>query len=403
MARRFTARGGPGVEARIARDMEEITEALRRALPSGSYRSVVLMGGYGRGEGGVAEVDGEERPHNNYDFLIVARRSSDAPKLQRSADEALAPLVRRLDMGMDVGAIGEGALRRSPCRVMWYDLRFGHRPLLGDPHLVESMRRFRVERIEPWDVRNLLVNRGTLLVINDLLLERGELDDAARRAALRHTVKAIIGYGDAALFCRGAYHWSYEERQRRMRARRDVPEALRALYDEAMETRFRPRPGAWADRDLGAWARELRPSLAGAHLEVEAWRLRRPGLAWRDYPTAAFRHALRDGTGNARTLARRAMAVRGGTPPEALTDRAARMGYRTTPPTDRLALLFPAVAYGLEEPDFERLARQALGATGPSPLGLARAYLRAWAVHGDPNFSSTVSRLGIDLGGERAA
>ncbi len=34
---------------------------------------------------------------------------------------------------------------------------------------------FEVETIPSWDIRNLIVNRGTLLIINDLILEKENL------------------------------------------------------------------------------------------------------------------------------------------------------------------------------------------------------------------------------------
>src|SRR5690606_3500364 len=120
-----------------------------------------------------------------------------------------------------------------PCLVMWFDMRFGHKVLLGDPSFARGLDRFRLSRIEPADVRNLLVNRGTLLVINDLLFDGpGGNDEAARRTALKHAMKAVIGYGDALLYFLGEYDHSYVEKQRRMRIRRDVPAAFRDLYDE---------------------------------------------------------------------------------------------------------------------------------------------------------------------------
>ena len=402
-AQRYSARGGPEVEARIAHMMEQITGALADALPTDAYRSVVLMGGYGRGEGGVAVVEGEERPANNFDFLVVARHAGDAPRLKALADGALAPLVERFEMGMDVGAIGEAQLRHSPCRVMWYDLRHGHRPLLGDRELVASLDRFRVEAIEPWDVRDLLVNRGTLLLVNDLLFERGGLEEADLRVAGRHLAKAIIGYGDALLLSRGAYHYSYEERQRRMRERSDVSADLRALYDEAMELRFRPSPEPWSASELEGRRGSLRGPLAAVHLEVEAWRLGRKDLDWKDYPTIAFQHVLTEGPASMRALARRVLAVRDGAPPTALWDAGARLGWRTTPCRGRLPLVFPAVAYRSVAPSYRRLAQEALEVGAGSGLALTRAYLRRWSVHGDPNFPATVRRLRLQLDDREAA
>lgn len=207
--RRYTRRGGPEVEARVAAIVDEATAALRAAIPSSLHRAVLLVGGYGRGEGGVEVVDGVERPANNLDILIVASRLGALVKgpLKRLAEEALRPVAERGRIGIDVGVVARSVIERAPCRVFWYDMRFGHRTLLGDPGWAPSLDRFTAEAIQPSDARDLLVNRVTLLVINDAILELGVPAPDIRRQVIRHGLKAVIGAGDALLF----FHRSEEQ------------------------------------------------------------------------------------------------------------------------------------------------------------------------------------------------
>ena len=402
---RFTERGGDAVEARIAGMIEEAKAALERALPVKDLRAVVLIGGYGRGEGGVDDQSGEEQPNNNFDFLIVARPGADPGALSRRAHDAMAPLSAKWGLGIDVSAIGQTALERSPCLVMWYDMRFGHKPVLGDPSYVRGLEAFRLERVESWDVRNLLVNRGTLLVINHVLLEQApSLDVDQRRAVVRHAVKAVIGYGDALLFFLGDYHYSYAEKQRRMRAREDVPPAFRALYEEAMERRFRPRYRDFDGRDLAAWNRELTAALEPVHLRCEALRLGVRDLDWEVYADAAFGRELVEGLPRPRMVARKAVGLLRSARAGALANGAsglrprARVGLWTARPRERLPLIFPVVAYPIHAPSLEALARRELGCPHGDRTALARAYLRAWGEHGDINFPRGLAKLGIDLG-----
>jgi hypothetical protein len=95
-----------------------------------------------------------------------------------------------------------------------------------------------------------MVNCGTLLLINDLLLEDEVSSLERRRTIIRHVMKGIIGYGDALFYVLGAYHWSYQERQRRMRKQVSVPESFRHLYDEAMEFRFQPSYVKYLEHDF---------------------------------------------------------------------------------------------------------------------------------------------------------
>ena len=393
---RYTVRGSAEVEAVIATILNDATAALARTLAPESYRCVVLLGGYGRGEGGVVRIGGVERPHNNLDLLIVTRGGVSPDDLKRRADHVLAPIAQRHGIGIDVGAIGEGHLRRSSCLVMWYDMRGGHQTLLGDDTFVPSLERFTAPRIVAFDVLNLLVNRGTLLLINDLILERGTISPGEHQLIVKHAMKAIIGYGDAWLFFRGAYHWSYVEKQRRMRAQADTPQAFRTLYDEAMEFRFEPSYERHADLDLREYMRELRSALEPVHLQCEGVRLARDIRSWCDYLEPAFRHEVFDSLPAPRACARKLLALSRERRPSGLHSTLARLGFRVSGPRAQLSILFPFVCYPSASGCTP--AQRLLGARDSSPSSLRRAYLHAWSRVGDLNFGSIARTLGLDLG-----
>jgi hypothetical protein len=399
---RFTARGGEVVEAEVRSMVERAGRLVDKSLPSGLYRTMILLGGYGRGEGGIERIDGVERPHNNLDFLMITRPGvrQDPAKLKRRIDDLFRPIVEDHGVGIDTGVVAEWKLRTSPVLVMWFDMRFGHKTVNGDAAFVPSLTRFRKEAIEPADVRDLLVNRGTLLVINDMLLARGARTLADRRYIVKHAMKAIIGYGDAYLFAIGEYDWSYLEKQRRMRASKRAPAALRELYDEAMEFRFEPSYGGYMDRDLGAWMERLRSELAPIHLFFERTRLGDPGLTWETYAEKALRHALIGPPRTLRAFARKGrnllQTLRAGAPVSgrnALEELAVRCnGFR-----GNLSVAFPSVLYGEGGAETAELVRRILGARSASPDELRRAYLTQWGTAGDTNFITTVKKLELPL------
>ena len=382
-ASRLTAKGGPGVEAYIQTVLAEAARQLDASLDPAEIRCVVLLGGYGRGEGGVVNVDGEERPHNNLDLLIVSRGLRAHPTLHDRARKALDRVEARFPIDIDVGCVSETSLRTSQCLVMWYDMRFGHKVILGDASFVRGLRRFTQDRIEPWDARNLMVNRGTLLVINELILDRGDLDASLRKTIVRHMMKAIIGYGDAHLFFTGRYDWSYVEKQHRMR-KSDADPVFRKLYDEAMEFRFSPHYDDYVHRDLGQWHADVRPLFEALHLDSERRRLEDPDLQWREYPDAALRHDLLHRDVGWRTPRKAKALLRSSSPPAQLSPLA-RTGYRAAGAQGRLPILFPLVAYDAAEPELRQLARDALQTTDTDSVGMHRAYLREWIEVSDRN------------------
>lgn len=399
---RFTARGGDEVEARILDVIREGGEIAKATLPAGSWRALVLMGGYGRGEGGVEVTDGVEKPHNNLDFLLITTGSwvRETEKLRRILGEALQPLAEKAGIGIDAGAISDRALQNAPCRVMWYDMRFGHQTILGDPSYLPSLSRFTADRILASDIRDLVVNRGTLLVINDAVTALPAMRAGVWKALIRHAVKAVLGYGDALLYWRGTYHWSYAERQRRMAARLDVGADFRSLYDWAMEFRFRPDYSGWEGRDLRAWLDEVRAAVEPVHLEVEGRRCGIERLSWQEYPAAALRRGMRDGLSHPREAARRA---------KALLRHRGRFGVWScrelslsmTPSRDLLGMVFPVIVYDIKEPAFRSMAR--LVVEGPDDSnGLRVAFLKSWGIHGDPNFEASARKLGLSFEGGKS-
>lgn len=398
---RFTLRGSDSVEAEVRNLVRDAAYAVRELLPENKLRSLVLLGGFGRGEGGVIVEDGVERPHNNLDFLLITRGvpETEQRRLHDRMRAAFRPLTDRYQIEFDTSVIADTKLERATNLIIWYDMRHGHRTLLGDPDYVPYLP-FTLERIPGWDMRNLLVNRGTLLVINAHLLV-GELDlnEDMRRLVVKHIMKALIGYGDALLFFLGAYHWSYAERQRRMAQRKDVSEAFRRAYDDAMNFRFSPDYAAYLEQPPEEFLARTIAVVEPVHLRCESLRLDCELASWDAYPAGAFRRELFDDAASPRAWAKKAVYTlrASATPPADCLDAAAGLGFRAAGPRNRMVVLFPAVLYSDVGEKFHRLAAEALGAADTTTAELRRAYLTQWGRHGDANFASALRKWDLDL------
>ena len=401
---RFTVRGSDRIERDLTQLADAIAAAAAAALAPRDYRTLIMIGGYGRGEGGVDRRSGVERPHNNIDLLLVTnglgRRDGE---LKRALEAAIAPLAARAGIGIDVGTVPYLRLAWAPCRIIWYDTRFGHKVLAGEPACFVNLTRFSADRILASDARDLLVNRGTLLLLNEEILEHGAPGPEQQRALVRHAVKAIIGYGDALLYFLGAYHWSYLVKRSRLVAHAAVPDRFKQLYSRACDYRLEPSAGGFADVADPQWLASLRAELGAVHAMCEATRLGRPALEWPDYPDAALSQSTRDALRNPLEVARAARralrqvsaggAARGATP----------VSLRLASARDRLALAFPAVAYRLGNEAVRETARLALGARDREHATLRRAFLAEWGHSGDVNFGSAAARLGLESSPQEAA
>ncbi len=402
----FTLRGTDAVERLMTELVDEAAALVKGALSPSDYRALVMIGGYGRGEGGVEIVDEHERPHNNLDFLLIAEtiRPKELRALRERLLNALFPIMQKYGIEIDLSVVSVWKIRVSPSLIIWYDMRFGHKTILGDPNYVPSLTRFRPENIPSRDALRLLVNRGTLLVINEQLLEEKNGETEHRERVIRNIMKAIIGYGDALLFFLGEYHWSYAERQKRMKDQGDVPPEFRVRYDEAAEFRFQPDYARYESRDLRAWMTELRSELEPVHRMCEARRLGVKSFTWDAYLNLALRHALFDEPFSLRAWARKAAhMIRRTRYPRELGVRA-RLGCRAIGARGQSLLVFPVLAYHLQEPNMRAFAIAALDMPpGASAGALREAYIRLWCEEIDINALSTLRTWHMPIAHENDA
>jgi hypothetical protein len=398
---RFTVRGTKEVEELITSQMEIAEKRCREALDTFPVEAILLLGGYGRGEGGVEIVDGVEKPHNNFDFLVITKPMSKyrTQQLKDTSRELFDNLAQELGIGIDFATSTDRKLAYSPCLVMWYDMRFGHKVITGPDSYMERFSHFRAENIVVSDAMALLVNRGTLFVINQVMLAQNhQLDASMRRWFTKHMIKAIIGYGDALLYFLGDYNWSYQEKGRRMEKRTDVNEEFKKIYLDALDFRFAPRYAEYENKDPLRWLDETLRLCEQVHLECERIRLKDEKLVWETHLSPLLRSSLSDNLFSVRSWARK--MINSLKVPRLEVDGVSlidRIGYRAGGPRGILMAAFPAVVYSRIDESVKEKAAKFLQSSTLNKQELAECYLRWWAKAGDTNFLRGLRKMGISI------
>jgi hypothetical protein len=374
--------GSPALEQQINLMLQGLRAKIDQQFGTDAYETIVITGGYGRGEGGVDWSSGQEILHNNLDLVWVTpgHNPEREQRIQRFLQHWSHEFQAQEGVQLDSFIIDAPRLRRLPCLVMLYDMREGHRVLAGPPDRLRTLIPYGVDDILPGDVRNLLINRGVLLLINDFLLRRGQPSPALRRQMIRHIIKATIGLGDALLFMRGEYHWSYQEKQRRMDLAVDIPSRLRKHYYQAASFRFAPDYRAYDDTDIAAWNQELLDLFQHFHLQFEQWRLKQV-FDWEGYPTRAFEFAWQEDIGYRGMPLRKLKHLLQNQSRSRELSLCGNMGLRMLDNASLLALLFPVVAYQLNNPSYITLAQTQLNARPGETL--LSTYLRTWGAYLD--------------------
>lgn len=216
---RYTACGPAQVEQRIARDQAIIAAAVERAIPAETLVALVLAGGYGRGEGGYRTCGDACAPYNDYDyFLIVRAGKAKARRIARRLEPLAHQLERMVGVEVDFAVLRAATLPRLSFTLMYAELRHGHRVVAGKTDVLERMAPMPIEQIPLAEFTRLMLNRGSLLLMNQQRLAQGGPTSADELAVFsRYLDKALLACADARLAAAGRYHPSHAVKRQRLR------------------------------------------------------------------------------------------------------------------------------------------------------------------------------------------
>lgn len=287
---RFTVDGSDALESQINHDMDVVRKAVVAAVGN-EITGLALGGGYGRGEGGVYVVDGQERVYNDYDFFVVVPYTSRGRR--RQVSRALADVKALVEPGCGIHVdfsppMPESALPRQPYELMFMELRAGHHVVVGAADLLQGLPAFD-ERCPPLEEgARLFMNRGVgLAMARQILARDGTLNQEDHEFVVRNIYKALMAAGDSVLFQQGNYSPSYVERLRRVEdadlSALPFGEELRTCYRQAIAFKLRPEHTVPGGMGIGDWHKATVALFGAAFLWYERHRLKRPTLSWSAY------------------------------------------------------------------------------------------------------------------------
>ncbi len=286
---RFLADPDPQVDALIERDLARALEAILTEYGPPALRGVYLVGGFARGEGCVLVRHGRVHLISDYDLVVITKRPARDPNAralrERIESIVCAPFV-------EVWLMDAESLRSRPPMIAFYEMRSAYRTLWGDPEGLRSA----LPDIDPaaiplHDGSRTLANRFASLLWAYLQASRPSRPSDADRAQRNYqAVKAILALGDAFLLATRRYHYSLEERTRRIA---DLPAAtidveLSRAYRTAAAAKLRPGSGdsllnGWDVRDRWQWLADI---CTRSYERYESLRLPAGGFSWDGYASA---------------------------------------------------------------------------------------------------------------------
>lgn len=399
--KRFTAFGSPLLEQQIQEMLQEIAQAVEKDLPKNSYRALLLIGGYGKGDGGVEILEGQERAHNNFDFVLITKEESEQHDLEEKVQACLSPISKKQNIEFDLSSISERKLRNSRALLIWYELYHAHFLIAGDPSFVASLPFKDLQNVPAIEFLELMVNRGSLLIINQWLLHSQPKFVAENpQIIIKHIMKAIIGFGDALLYFLGDYHWSYQTKKTTIQNQNIISERFRKLYEEASSFRLTALYKLYLNRDFLSWMKEIDEVLADVFLQCESIRMQNSQLNWKNYLSNFLAFSLTEKNSFRERLKKIWWLFH---PPKYALGNSWRekLLFCSLSPRQRLSSIFPFIAFELGDKTQNEAVARFLDAQNCQLAELQRAYLYQWSTHGDKNFPKLLQEWKLSLSTEK--
>lgn len=270
----YSKDGSEEFNQKLHKTLINISDEVEHAL-AGNLVSLVLGGGYGRGEGGVILKNGMEMPYNDLDFTLIVGRKFDLP-WDRLKDIS-SSFGKTLNIHVDFSRpLTIHDVRHWPSWLMWYDLLNGHVVFKGPPDVLTgnapaSLR----EPLAPIEATRLLLNRGAG-VLWALRVVRGVEDPPDEDFVRRNYYKCALALGDSLLIAYKRYITKYTGRDELLSdLAQDEPAVkqfrLLSLYKEALRFKFRP-DHVPSDTKSESHLKTLTKLWGGVFLRVEAVR-----------------------------------------------------------------------------------------------------------------------------------
>ena len=235
------------VKKRLTADLKLIRECLIDFQPL----SIILYGGYGRGEGSWVWYNNENCvPYNDYDILMI---------LEKKIPEEIIKSIRKKlaqDIGIrwvDIGQKTPKELKKLRPSIYNYDLKYASKVIYGNGQIKNL--------IPEIDSTKIPLKDGEILFFTRLWTLLGSLDKKGFNVSRKgedarffrnQMAKSILAIVDVVLLQKGLYHSSYKERVKRLKGYFEHKKELIELAVWALSEKLKPTSLEMASEEITA-------------------------------------------------------------------------------------------------------------------------------------------------------
>jgi len=246
----YTIHNNEVIDARIEHDLQTIKKLLMKQFKS-SIISLILTGGFARGEGSVIIENERVIPLIDYDIVIITKHRLFPAGLRKLSNILVKKLgLEGKNFHIDLMPINLKRLRRLPFTQFNYDLKYTGKVFYGDASILDLIPDYESQKMPLETARFLLFNRMINFIYTfsyDFINKRQP--DKKEAFLLRYQcLKNVLDAGTALLILNGKYSPSYKERNERFKKLFPEKEQWVKLYDKATSFKLEPMHN---DIDMG--------------------------------------------------------------------------------------------------------------------------------------------------------
>ena len=268
MSGRYFEGNHPELERRLEAHFARVRDSFKK---HGWRGSLVLGGGYGRGEGGVMPGPDGVGFSNDLDYFLFDDAPAE-PRLVAWCREVERAESATLGIDVEIKPLRADSIGDPSRSMMFADLVAGHVVVAGDAGFLARLGEdLDFSRIEPEETTRLLWNRGSGMFFASCRMgTEGEM-----AFVIRNHAKLKLALGDAWLCLHGRYTSKCRERAERL-ATEDLPAdlpTLRQWHAEGVAFKFSPFAAGPTWAELAEESRLLVAAWGVLWLTVECQRL----------------------------------------------------------------------------------------------------------------------------------
>ena len=217
---KYTLEGSKEFDLRIDADISRIVERVSNSPIAKYLKGIVLLGGYGRGEGTpLKNSDGTQSPFNDYDFIVVGKLHSTAWKknIKQHLHSMEHELSEELGIPVDLHFESLSSLAFAENSLLNYEMKQGHKIVWGPQNLLKILPDYQANNVPLQEGTRLLFNRGALLLHSKLhWSEKTSLSKEEQENFLKYIMKSHLAFGDCLLLASNVYTVSYIDKVQRI-------------------------------------------------------------------------------------------------------------------------------------------------------------------------------------------